>query len=58
MIDRADAVIYVPANGCMNLAATVNVMLYDRLAKSAQSFAGNEHIRQGRDTNNRLKIKV
>ncbi|HEX5676412.1 MAG TPA: RNA methyltransferase [Alcanivorax sp.] len=27
-------VIYIPSNGCMNLAATVNVVLYDRLAKS------------------------
>ena len=27
-------VIYVPTNGCMNLAATVNVVLYDRSAKS------------------------
>lgn len=26
--------VYVPTNGCMNLAATVNVVLYDRLAKS------------------------
>lgn len=25
--------IYVPTNGCMNLAACVNVVLYDRLAK-------------------------
>ena len=25
--------IYVPTNGCMNLAATVNVVMYDRLAK-------------------------
>lgn len=25
--------IYVPMNGCMNLAASVNVILYDRLAK-------------------------
>lgn len=25
--------VYVPTNGCMNLAATVNVVLYDRLAK-------------------------
>ena len=58
VIDRADAVVYVPTNGCMNLAATVNVVLYDRLAKSAQSFEGNEPIRQGRDTNNRLKVKV
>ncbi len=25
--------IYVPTNGCMNLAATANVILYDRMAK-------------------------
>lgn len=30
-------VIYVPTNGCMNLAATVNVVLYDRLAKSSNA---------------------
>jgi tRNA(Leu) C34 or U34 (ribose-2'-O)-methylase TrmL len=28
-------VIYVPTNGCMNLAATVNVVLYDRMAKKS-----------------------
>ncbi len=27
--------IYIPTNRCMNLAATVNVVLYDRAAKSA-----------------------
>jgi len=27
-------VVYIPGNGCMNLAATVNVVLYDRMAKS------------------------
>lgn len=26
-------VVYIPTKGCMNLAATVNVILYDRLAK-------------------------
>ena len=26
-------VVYVPGNGCMNLAAAVNVVLYDRMAK-------------------------
>ena len=25
-------VVYIPTNGCMNLAATVNVVLYDRLS--------------------------
>lgn len=32
-------VIYVPTHGCMNLAATVNVVLYDRLAKRLSSNA-------------------
>lgn len=26
-------IVYVPTTGCMNLAATVNVVLYDRLSK-------------------------
>ena len=29
--------IYVPTNGCMNLAATVNVVLYDRFAKQERN---------------------
>jgi tRNA(Leu) C34 or U34 (ribose-2'-O)-methylase TrmL len=57
VIDRADAVIYVPTIGCMNLAATVNVVLYDRLTKSPQGFDHNELIRQSRDTNNNLKVR-
>ena len=57
VIDRADAVVYVPTIGCMNLAATVNVVLYDRLTKSSQSFENNELIRQSRDINNNLKVR-
>ena len=57
LIDRADAVVYVPTIGCMNLAATVNVVLYDRLSKSTDSFKSNELIRSSRDANNRLKIE-
>jgi len=59
IIDRADAVVYVPTVGCMNLAATVNVVLYDRLAKSANKFTsleGNRLIRESRDINNCLKV--
>jgi tRNA(Leu) C34 or U34 (ribose-2'-O)-methylase TrmL len=59
IVDRADAVIYVPTAGCMNLAATVNVVLYDRLAKSFPSgseLENNELIRQSRDINNSLKV--
>ena len=59
IIDRADAVVYVPTVGCMNLAATVNVVLYDRLAKSANEFSsleGKRLIRESRDINNCLKV--
>ena len=31
--DHCRDVIYVPTSNCMNLAATVNVVLYDRMAK-------------------------
>jgi tRNA(Leu) C34 or U34 (ribose-2'-O)-methylase TrmL len=58
IIDRADAVVYVPTVGCMNLAATVNVVLYDRMAKSELTIANDELIRQSRDTNNKLKVKT
>jgi len=59
IIDRADAVVYVPTVGCMNLAATVNVVLYDRLAKSSDELSsgeGNRLIRESRDVNNGLKV--
>ena len=56
VIDKADAVVYIPTNGCMNLAATVNVVLYDRLVKSPRTVASNELIRQSRDTNNKVKV--
>lgn len=31
--DRCRDVVYIPTNHCMNLAATVNVVLYDRMTK-------------------------
>lgn len=36
--DRADAVVYVPTRQCMNLAACVNVVLYDRMTKGRADF--------------------
>lgn len=57
MIDRADDVVYVPTHGCMNLAATVNVVLYDRMAKSPLTMAGDALIIQSRDTNNNVRVK-
>jgi len=65
VIDNADAVVYVPTVGCMNLAATVNVLLYDRLAKALllkQQLSNdkiapdNDLIRKSRDKNNRIKV--
>lgn len=32
-LSRAQHVVYVPTRGCMNLAAAVNVVLYDRMVK-------------------------
>lgn len=55
VIDCADAVVYIPTVGCMNLAATVNVVLYDRLAKSAHT-SGDALIRASRDKNNNVKV--
>ena len=47
----------------MNLAASVNVLLYDRLAKSvtekdSSELSDNELIRSSRDTNNKVKVKL
>ena len=56
VLEKADAVVYVPTITCMNLAATVNVVLYDRLAKSDLRFADDEFIRKSRDTNNKAKV--
>ena len=56
LVDTADEVIYIPTIGCLNLAATVNVVLYDRLAKANSTIASDSLIRRSRDTNNRLKV--
>lgn len=57
IIDKADSVVYIPTIGCLNLAATVNVVLYDRIAKASDTIIGDELIRQSRDANNRVKVK-
>ncbi|MFT6194701.1 MAG: tRNA(Leu) C34 or U34 (ribose-2'-O)-methylase TrmL [Cognaticolwellia sp.] len=56
VINSAYAVVYVPTIGCMNLAASVNVLLYDRLAKSKHMVAGDDLIKSSRDTNNTVKV--
>jgi hypothetical protein len=47
-------IVYIPTTGCMNLAATVNVVLYDRLCKSKATVDSNDVVKRSRDTNNRL----
>ncbi|OEF24229.1 RNA methyltransferase [Vibrio rumoiensis] len=58
VVSKADAVVYVPTVGCMNLAATVNVLLYDRLAKTSNVEAGDELIRKSRDNRNNLIVSA
>ena len=57
VIDRADAVVFIPSVGCLNLAASVNVVLYDRLAKTNVPGDHDALIREGRDANNRIVVK-
>lgn len=57
LVDAADAVVYIPTVGCMNLAATVNVLLYDRMAKQGKQIDHRELVRASRDVNNRLVVK-
>lgn len=57
VIDKADHVVYVPTTGCMNLAASVNVLLYDRLAKSKSHVTDNMLIKASRDNNNKVAVK-
>lgn len=54
LLAQSDEVIYIPTHGSMNLAATVNVVLYDRLAKS-QFDRSLDFLKRSRDNNNRLK---
>ncbi len=56
LVDAADSVVYIPTRGCLNLAASVNVVLYDRSVKLPQLEPGDELIRQSRDTNNKVKV--
>jgi len=58
IIDKANAVVYIPTQGCMNLAATVNVLLYDRLTKLGLNYDDEAAlICQNRDNRNHLHVK-
>ncbi|MHA7588044.1 RNA methyltransferase [Vibrio harveyi] len=58
MVDKAHHVVYVPTHGCMNLAATVNVVLYDRMAKTLGTIDHHQQVLANRDNKNRLKMKA
>jgi tRNA(Leu) C34 or U34 (ribose-2'-O)-methylase TrmL len=53
IIEKCANVVYVPTFTSMNLAATANVVLYDRLAKREYPDS-NAFIKQSRDKNNNL----
>lgn len=46
IVDKAQHVIQIPTEYCLNLAATVNVVLYDRMAKGA---VGRSYAKVARD---------
>mgnify|MGYP000165076428 CR=1 FL=1 len=53
LVQWCDHVVYIPTHGSMNLAATANVVLYDRMSKGDYA-QGDKLIRQARDRNNNL----
>jgi len=60
IVDAADSVVFVPTIGCMNLAASVNVLLYDRISKLGLPTGQPDQddlIRSSRDNRNRLRLK-
>lgn len=57
VVDACDDVVYIPTIGCLNLAMTVNIVLYDRAARLGLINPGDEAIRANRDTNNTLTVR-
>lgn len=55
IIEHSDHVVYIPTFNSMNLGATANVVLYDRLAKSEYDNSA-ALIKQSRDNNNNIKL--
>lgn len=52
---QCDDVVYIPTRSCMNLAATANVLLYDRMCKNGFS-RDQSLIEQSRDNNNNSRL--
>lgn len=56
ILDCCDHVVYIPTIGCMNLAATVHVVLYDRMSKAGREVIEQRPIAENRDVNNKIRI--
>ena len=59
-IDKADDVVFIPTIGCLNLSASVNLVLYDRMIKRTPAMSDieyNDLIRSSRDCRNNLAIQ-
>lgn len=56
LLQHCAQVVYIPTIGCMNLAATVNVLLYDRMAKSGRAVIEQRPVAANRDVNNKIQL--
>lgn len=56
ILDSCDHVVYIPTIGCMNLAATVHVVLYDRMSKAGREVIKQRPVKENRDVNNKTRI--
>lgn len=59
-IDAADHVVFIPTKGCLNLSASVNVVLYDRAIKQKPALDPDQYnnlVRNSRDCKNKLKAR-
>jgi len=56
LLDHCEHVVYIPTIGCMNLAATVNVVLYDRMCKSERDVIAHRPVSENKDVNNNVRV--
>ncbi len=56
VVSQADHVVYIPTLACLNLAATVNVVLYDRSSKLKNIESSDDQIVNSRDRNNKTRV--
>lgn len=57
-VDQSDHVVFIPTGGSLNLAAAVNILLYDRTTKANNEFSTQDYnnmVRNSRDCRNNLR---